>query len=269
MIFEIRDSYENDRLLGYLFYYERSRRFFIELLSELDEWSAPFLLAPFVRKGIYSIGSEWSMKFVNQRIIPPDRQNLGAILRDNGLKSYEPIKLLQLSEGRCAQDELHLVKTSIDYMNEEILRRLKLKVKDVMTLSDYKVMVFFNDETSMVVDIEKSRRKDRLFGNILKYRSLFENVRVSPGGNGIEWGEDRFISSEELRKEGAPSEIKYDDLKGFIKNRVADTTDVSERLNCSRQNIAGLCEREVLNPIKNGSNNKLFLMGEVESSQLA
>ena len=68
------------RLLGYLFYYERSRRFFAELLEGVDEWEAPFIFSSFVKKNIRSIDSEWSMKFVQQRIIPADRQNLGDTL---------------------------------------------------------------------------------------------------------------------------------------------------------------------------------------------
>jgi len=33
--------------------------------------------------------SFWGGKFVAQRIIPPDRQNLGSILKENGLKAYD------------------------------------------------------------------------------------------------------------------------------------------------------------------------------------
>ena len=84
IVFEIRNNAENRRLLGYLFYYDRSKRFFTELLSDTDEWSAPFIFAGHVKKGEYSIDSVWSKKFVNQRIIPPDRQNLGSILEQLG-----------------------------------------------------------------------------------------------------------------------------------------------------------------------------------------
>ena len=117
--FEIRDAATGEkRLLGYLFYYERSRRFFAELLEKWDEWAAPFIFSGFVKRGIYSIDSEWSMKFVRQRIIPADRQNLGAILRDNNLREYDEYRLLLLSEGRCAQDDLYLV-----HVNENFLHR--------------------------------------------------------------------------------------------------------------------------------------------------
>ena len=43
---------------------------------------------------------------MQQRIVPTDRQNLGEILRDNGLKEYDEFELLMLATGRCAQDDL-------------------------------------------------------------------------------------------------------------------------------------------------------------------
>ena len=124
VVFEIRNKSEKDKLLGYLFYYERSKRFFSEILKEMDEWTAPFIFLGLIKRGIYSIDSIWSGTFVRQRIIPPDRQNLGSILRDNGLKEYDEFKLLQLSEGRCAQDELYLVRIHEEDINAEIRNRL-------------------------------------------------------------------------------------------------------------------------------------------------
>ena len=97
VIFEILNKSENKRLLGYLFYFERSGRFFTELLETLDEWSSPFIFSGHVKKGIYSIDSTWSAKFVSQRIIPSDRQNLGSLLRDNSLTKYDEFKLLLLN----------------------------------------------------------------------------------------------------------------------------------------------------------------------------
>ena len=43
IVFEIHDKAEKNKMLGYLFFFERSRRFFAEVLSELDEWNAPFI----------------------------------------------------------------------------------------------------------------------------------------------------------------------------------------------------------------------------------
>lgn len=265
--FEIHDKSQQGRLLGYLFYYEASKRFFTELMADTDEWTCPFLFSGFVKKGIYSIDSEWSGKFVSQRVIPPDRQNLGSVLKENGLKEYDEYKLLLLSEGRCAQDELYLVRISEKDISEEIQKRLTQKVLDVMALKKNRVAVFFKDGKSVSVDIEKLCKDDRLYLNILSNEEIFRRVSVSPGGNGIEWGREHFISAEILRKTGRELGMSYEDLKGFISDRLADTAEASQMLNCSRQYIKQLTDKEKITPVRKGANNNIYLKGQIEREE--
>ena len=265
IVFEIHDKAEKNKMLGYLFFYERSRRFFAEILSELDEWNAPFIFESHVKRGIYSIDSIWSKKFVNQRIIPSDRQNLGSILKENGLKSYDEFKLLQLSEGRCAQDDLYLVRINEKEIVPEIQTRLNKKVLDVMILKNFKVLVFFKDGFSIKADIKEICKKDRLFGNILSNEEIFGSIRVSPGGNGIEWDEERFISAEKLRMFGTESDISYEDVKGFIIERLADTAETTRLLNCSRQYVNQLVDSKRLKPVREGGNTSIFPKSVLET----
>ena len=197
-IFEIKDESNEDRLLGYLFYFSKSKRFYAELLESLDEWNAPFIFWGQVKNCEYSIGHEKSIEFVRQRIIPSDRQNIGMILRDNNITEYDEYKLLLLSRGRCSQDEIYLVKTDEESIASEIKDRLMLKVRDVMPLGKNRVIVFFKDHRTGIVDIDKLRKEDRSFSRILREQDLFENVKMSPGGNGIEWGSSVGISAKEL-----------------------------------------------------------------------
>ena len=46
------------------------------------------------------MNSDWSMRWVQSRIIPSSRQNIGEILRVNGMRSYDEHKLLLKNEGR-------------------------------------------------------------------------------------------------------------------------------------------------------------------------
>ncbi len=262
--FEIRNKAEKKRLLGYLFYYERSKRFFAELLTTLDEWSAPFIFAGHVKRGIYSIDSIQSRKFTEQRIIPPDRQNIGSILKENKLKSYDEFKLLQLSEGRCSQDDLHLVRISENEIVSEIQTRLSQKVLDVMVLKDFNALVFFKDGLSLKVNIKEICGEDRVFGNILSHTDIFSDIRVSPGGNGIEWSEERFIPAEKLRMYGKKSDITYDDVRGFITERLSDTAETAKTLNCSRQYINQLVENKRLVPVRVCGNTSMFPKSIIE-----
>lgn len=51
------------------------------------------------------MNSDWSMRWVQSRIIPSSRQNIGEILRVNGMRSYDEHKLLLKNEGWSCQDE--------------------------------------------------------------------------------------------------------------------------------------------------------------------
>ena len=65
----------------------------------------PLMLSLFVQRGDREIPDEWARRWVEERIPPQGRQNLGEILRANGLDSYDEIALLAASEGRSSQDD--------------------------------------------------------------------------------------------------------------------------------------------------------------------
>lgn len=217
------------------------------------------------QRGIYSIDSVWSGKFVSQRIIPPDRQNLGNILKENGLKLYDEFKLLQLSEGRCAQDEHYLVRIPEKEILPEIRERLEKKVLDVMALSSFRLLVFFKDGKSGIVDMKTLCAEDEHFGNVLRNESLFRNVHVSPGGNGVEWGEERSVPSETLRESGKEADISYEDVISFINLRLCDTAQVTGILNCSRQYVKQLADKGRMVPIREAGNSDLYRRSALEA----
>lgn len=60
-----------------------------------------------------------------------------------------------------------------------------IKIVNVKVLRPYQIEVFFDDETSKKIDLEKILRGE-LFGP-LKNVDLFNKVRVNPEINTIEW----------------------------------------------------------------------------------
>ena len=99
-IFAIRDeSAQEQKNLAYLLYYEQEKRFYIELPENADAWETPLLLDSFVKRGETTVNSYWSKIWVQQRIVPTNRQNIGEILRDNHLKEYDEYELLMLAMG--------------------------------------------------------------------------------------------------------------------------------------------------------------------------
>ena len=94
-IFAIKDETDvSKKTLAWLIYYENSKRFYIELPEDGDIWHTPLLLSSFLKKGERTINAYWSEVWVNQRIIPTDRQNLGQILKEMDLMNMIHINYL-------------------------------------------------------------------------------------------------------------------------------------------------------------------------------
>ena len=147
-IFAIRDESAAEQVdLAYLLYYELEKRFYIELPENADPWETPLLLSSFVKQGETSINSYWSKMWVQQRIVPTDRQNLGQVLKDNNLKEYDEFSLLMLSMGRCAQDDYYLVPIDEAQLPDYMQKRFAKLIEDIIPLDDYALLVFFRDGT--------------------------------------------------------------------------------------------------------------------------
>ena len=145
-IFAIRDAGDKDnRDIAYLFYYEKGGRFYVELPADADPWETPLILSSFLKRGERTVNSYWSRVWVQQRIVPADRQNIGQILRDNGLKEYDECRLLELSEGRCPQDNCYIAPVSEAELPAEFVMRFGRKVEDVIPLAGKNLLVFFRD----------------------------------------------------------------------------------------------------------------------------
>lgn len=175
-------------------YCEKDKNFYIELPENADPWRIPLLLSSFAKRGEQTINAYWSKLWVQQRIVPSDRQNIGKILKENGLNEYEEYELLMLGQGRCAQDDYYLEALPENELPKEVAKRFQNKVEDVVPLKDRQLLVFFRD---------------------------------------------------------------------FVSHRVVNAAEAAEMLECSRQNIGDLVQREKLHPIKREAKSALFLKNEV------
>lgn len=253
-----------DRVVGYLFCFPAFKRYYIELDGDIDKWDAPALFSGQVKRKNHSIDHELSMKWIRQRIVPSERQNISSILRENKLKEYDEYRLLQLSCGRCAQDDCYITRAEEDELPDEIAKRLTHNVCDVMTLMPHKALVFFNDGSSRVADLGKIMGEDMIFGNVMADDDIYRRVKVSPGGFGIEWDDDRFIPARRLYASGTESVIRYDDVLGFARNRLADTSDVTARLGVSRQYVDQLAKQDRIHPVIAKQGIRFYSAAELE-----
>lgn len=263
-IFAIRDATDNaQKDLAYLLYYEVDKRFYIELPENADPWETPLLLASFAQKGEHTINSYWSRIWVQQRIVPSDRQNIAQILRDNGLKTYDEYELLMLSSGRCEQDDYYLVPIDEKALPEKVLRRFSRKIEDVVPLQNNTLLAFFRDGMIRRCEMRGYFEKRQPYSVLLKRPDYFARVQIQTGGYGVQWNDNLSISDSELYRMGKRVPMTMDDFRVFASERIINAAEAAEILNCSRQYINELVKTDKLHPIKTSEKNTLFLKSEV------
>ena len=261
-IFAIRDeTMPKDTILGYLIYHEPSKSFFIELPDGADSWEMPLLLSSFADRGEYSIDSSWSRRFVQQRIVPQDRQNIGQILRDNGLKEYDEFSLLMLSMGHCEQDDCYLEELPSDPLPDLLSRRWKTKVKEDFPLECPHLLVFFLNGVTKVVDLQEL--SSTVLAPYLASQSRFNAVEVQPDGFGVYWNDRAMLPHRVLYTHGVTIPLTLDALHHYVQERVVSASEACRILDCSRQNIDDLMRRDKLHPIRTDAKYKLFSKSEV------
>ncbi len=265
-IFAIRDESAARQIdLAYLLYYERQKTFYIEVPRERLEWEVPLLISSFVKRGVYTINAYWSKLWVQQRIVPADRQNLGQILKENGLREYDEYKLLMLCNGRCAQDNYYLKAVTEEI--EELKERFLKKVEDVLVLQDMRILIFFKNGEIRICSLKKYFEKNKKFRALLMYPAHFEEVRVQAGGYGICWNEETAISDKELYQMGEKIPLSVGDFYRFVERNLVNIAEAAGILDCSRQNVEKLIDSGKLHPVKRLAKSTLLLRAEVEQWQ--
>ena len=263
-IFAIKDeTLPADRILAYLIYYEKAKAFYIELPDDADPWETPPILSSFVKRGEHSINSYWSRLWVQQRIVPPDRQNIGNILKENGLWEYDEFSLLVLATGRCAQDDCYIEEIPSDQIPSLLLSRWQTKVEDVVPLEPPRLLVFFRNGETGIINVGSLAEA---IPDCIPYclnPERFNRVEVQPDGYGVMWNEKAVISDKQLYQNQQAVPLSLEDFRTFVQRRVISTVEACGILECSRQNIDDLVRRKKLRPIRTDAKNKLFLKSEL------
>ena len=263
-VFAIKDeSLSPKQVLGWLIYYEMAKAFYIELPDDAEPWDTPLLLDSFVKRGEHSVGSYWSRIWVEQRIVPQDRQNIGQVLKENGLSEYDEFSLLMLSQGRCAQDQCYLEEVAEGEIPVELSKRWEHKVEDVVPLDHARLLVFFRNGEVKIADTHELVSENASCLPYINSDSRFNRVEVQTDGYGVMWSEQAVISDHDLYVHGVPVPLSLRDFCRFVQVRVISATEACGILDCSRQNIDDLIKRNKLHPIRMDSKYKLFLKNEV------
>ena len=102
------DLHRNRPAEAWLEYDETKREFHVTVSLDADTTLLPLTIEAFAQRGEFEIGPEWSLALVRERIGPPSRQNIGAILKNIGIEYYDEFPIVLASQGRCSQDDCYI-----------------------------------------------------------------------------------------------------------------------------------------------------------------
>ena len=92
------------RPCAHLEYDTETGEYSIRIAEGVTPDEVPMMMEPFVEKGQLDMGPAWSRRWVEERVVPAGRQNLGEILRAHGLEEYDEFALLEAGRGVSSQD---------------------------------------------------------------------------------------------------------------------------------------------------------------------
>ena len=258
-IFAIIDG-ETTLLTGILLYYEKEGTCVIELPEYLDEWTAPLLFTSYVKKKIYTIPRDISFLWVKERVIPSGRQNINDILAHHNMQSYDEMKFLQISEGKCSQDSLYIKK--IDMLPDFVIERQKKNIVECVLSDDHTLLCFFEDDTIKKIQLEDLQSFEEQ-NKIISNEQVYQSGKVGTGGYCVTFNESIDLPAWLLYDEESNIPLNLNDFKVFLKNNVLDTTESCDLLECSRQNMSYMVRKQQLTPVKEEVRGDLYLKGDV------
>ena len=193
----------------------------------------------------------------------PERQNLGEVLRENGLSDYDELRLLELTEGRCSQDACYLVPRALGELPTWYAERTSQRLRDVFALSDFRLMALFRSGEVVWLSARELLADRRVFARILQDEEVFRRAALQAGGHGVRWGEQLALSSEELLRAGHPLPLSAEDVALVARQALCGTAEVMQVLGCTRQNVSDLVRRGRLSSYKVDGRMQLFLRSDV------
>lgn len=260
-LFAIIDGDEK-QFYGALLHYEKSNTFIIELVDTLDEWTAPLLFTGFTKQGIFTIPEEISALWVKDRIVPPGRQNINDILSTHKLKVYDEMKMLEITKGKCSQDNLYIER--LDVLPEYVEMRQKKNLSEVIILKEQRILCMFRDGEVKVLSLAQLPQK--YAEKLIKNERLFQTGLVGVGGYSVTFDGAVSIPAAVLYETGAELPLCKEDFLMFVQNNLLDTSESCDILGCSRQNLSYLLSKEQLTSVKSVNGN-LYLKGDIISNQ--
>ncbi len=236
-IYEIRNK---DTIYGYLFSDDNYEEYYIDLVDGLDSYPVFFDL--FIKKRKTTINSYWSKKWVMERVIPYERQNINDILKESKIKYYNELLLFVKCGGKSSMDDNYLKEINDKDIAKERNDRV---IKDFIRISNNKLIVFFKNETVVLDYLEP----------------INEIPFLSKLSNEIIFNSKYRFDYEMIKKNGKRIDFRYEDLVNYINENIYSAKEVEDELGISKQSVYNLRSNESVIKL----NNNMFLKNNIKT----
>lgn len=236
-IFKIKNKVS---IYGYLYVSKKLDNAYVELMEgDLDY---PIYFNIFAQKGIYTINCDLTKKWILERAIPYERQNIAAILKENNLKAYNEFEMFILSKGKSSMDDTSIEEISLNEVSEQIIKRHKMLIQDFI-LDDDSLLVFFKNGITKIVKLTFNYDSEPFLSEFRDEIIFTSKERLS------------YI---DLYKKGEEIKFSFSALKKYLANNILDANELAEFKGVTKQNISLQKKNGKLSPI----NDKYYLKND-------
>ena len=138
----------------------------------------------------------------------------------------------------------------------------RIRVISATPLEDMRLLIVFNNQVVKLFDVRQILPDYPEYAD-LENEDLFSIVQVESGGYGVSWTPDLDASEGELWENGVELPLRPEDFTAYIRNNILSTAEVTEILQCSRQNVDDLVKRKKLKPVIAFPKGNMFLKSDV------
>ncbi len=263
-LFALKDKADREgATLAVLTCYEAERVYYLDMPEGTDPWTVPFVLSSFAARGQWTIGPEWAGKWVESRLVPQSRQNLGEVLKVNGLDSYDTLRLLEMTEGRNSQDDCYLERLRFDDAPAWFRERELTRVVEAVALDGFRLLVAFRTGEVRLYDAGELVSIDCALERVVSDQLAFSKAEPALGGRGVRWGTSISVGDEQLVGVGQLIPLTWEDFACIAPALLLDASETAQELGCTRQNVNALVKRGSLRPVKSSDKATLFLHADV------
>ena len=204
-------------------------------IKEGAEIFGPMLFRIEARQGHYTVNHEWTMRYVTDRVVPPERQNIDTILSDMGKRAYDAFEMLLWCAGKSCMDDTYIKRIREEDAPEWYHERAARRIRYAFPLTSFRLLLIFADGICGLYDLAREKGEDRHFGPFVRDTSRFQDVTLQPDGMSIRWNEYTEIMYDELYKSCEKLPISGADLLQIFTDGTVTSQQLADSTGVSRQ----------------------------------